>query len=100
MLRALAVNRALMFDAERTRLPRPDPMSAHFDLQPAIAACRAASAGSQMLLVQPIARQKREGKTKSKAAVYPLPGGWPQLFLCRLGSGSLSPRGLPGKCGG
>jgi hypothetical protein len=33
-----------------------------------------------MLLVQPIARQKREGKTKSKAAVYPSPVGWPQLF--------------------
>src|ERR1700676_4953620 len=80
MLRALAVNRTLMLDAERARLPPPDFMSGPFDLQPAIAACRAASAGSQMLLVQPIARQKREGKTKSKAAVYPLPAGWPQLF--------------------
>src|SRR6202790_1625944 len=35
-----------MFDAERTRLPRPDLMSAHSDLQPAVAACRAASAAS------------------------------------------------------
>jgi hypothetical protein len=41
-----------MSDAERTRLAGPDPMSAHFDLQPAIAARRAASAGSRVLLVQ------------------------------------------------
>jgi len=52
MLRAFAVNRTLMFDAERARLSPPDLMSAHFDLQPAIAARRAASAGSRLLLVQ------------------------------------------------
>jgi hypothetical protein len=56
MLRAFAVNRTPMFDTERTRLSWPDLMPAHFDLQPAIAAGSAASAGSQMLLVQPIAR--------------------------------------------
>jgi len=39
-------------DAERTRLARPDPMSAHFDLQPAVAAGRTASAASVVLLVQ------------------------------------------------
>src|ERR1700738_2429931 len=52
MLRAFAVNRALMFDAERARFAGPDMMSTHFDLQPAIAACRTGSAGSQGLLVQ------------------------------------------------
>jgi hypothetical protein len=35
-----------MLDAERTRLAWPNPMSTHFDLQPAIAACRTASAAS------------------------------------------------------
>src|SRR3981081_4108051 len=49
MLRAFAVDRTLMFDTERARLPPPDTMSTHFDLQPAIAACRAASAGSFVL---------------------------------------------------
>src|SRR6266851_2324907 len=34
-----------MFDAERTRLAWPDLMSAHFDLQPAIAASRTAATG-------------------------------------------------------
>jgi|SRR3981081_2704756 hypothetical protein len=53
-----------MFDTERTGLSWPDLMSAHFDLQPAIAACGAASAGPRVLLVQPIARQRGEGKTK------------------------------------
>jgi hypothetical protein len=52
MLRAFAVDRTLMFDAERARLPRPDLVSAYFDLQPAITARRAASAGSRGLLVQ------------------------------------------------
>jgi hypothetical protein len=41
-----------MFDAERARLSPPDLISAHFDLQPAIAARRAGSAGSRLLLVQ------------------------------------------------
>jgi hypothetical protein len=41
-----------MFDAERTRLARLDLVSAYFDLQPAVTACRAASAGSGGLLVQ------------------------------------------------
>jgi hypothetical protein len=52
MLRAFAVNRTLMFDTERAWLARPDMMSTHFDLQPAIAACRTGSAGSQGELVQ------------------------------------------------
>jgi hypothetical protein len=52
MLRAFAVNRALMFDTERAWFAGPDMMSTHFDLQPAIAACRTGSAGSQGLLVQ------------------------------------------------
>jgi hypothetical protein len=59
MLRALAVDRTPVFDTERTRLARPDLMSTHFDLQPAIAAGRAASASPLGLPVQPIARQKR-----------------------------------------
>jgi hypothetical protein len=41
-----------MLDTERAWLAALDPMSAHFDLQPAIAACRAASAGSVVVLVQ------------------------------------------------
>jgi hypothetical protein len=52
MLRAFTVNRTLMFDTERAWLARPDMMSTHFDLQPAIAACRTGSAGSQGALVQ------------------------------------------------
>jgi len=46
MLWTFAVNRTLMFDTERTWLAWPDLMSAHFDLQPAIAACRTGSTGS------------------------------------------------------
>jgi hypothetical protein len=38
-----------MLDTERTRLPWPDPMSTHFDLQPAIAAGCTASTGSLIL---------------------------------------------------
>jgi hypothetical protein len=52
MLGTLAVDRTLVFDTERTRLPRLDLVSTHFDLQPAVAAGRAASAGSRGLLVQ------------------------------------------------
>jgi len=52
MLRAFVVNRTLMRDTERARLAMLDPMPAYFDLQPAVAARRAASAGSVMLLVQ------------------------------------------------
>jgi hypothetical protein len=52
MLRAFAVDRTLMFDAERARLARLDLVSAYFDLQPAVTACRAGSAGSRGLLVQ------------------------------------------------
>jgi hypothetical protein len=52
MLRPFAVDRTLMCDTERARLAAPDLMSTHFDLQPAIAACRTGSAGSQGLLVQ------------------------------------------------
>src|SRR5258708_13104755 len=46
MLRAIAVDGTLMVDTERARLSPRNPMSTHFDLQPAIAACRAASAAS------------------------------------------------------
>jgi hypothetical protein len=46
MLRTFTVDRALVRDAERTRLSWSDPMSTHLDLQPAIAACRAASTAS------------------------------------------------------
>jgi hypothetical protein len=46
MLRAFAVDRTLVCDAKRTRLSWPDPMSTYLDLQPAVAACRAASAAS------------------------------------------------------
>src|ERR1700687_3061419 len=49
MLWPFAVDRTLMFDTERARLSPPDTMSTHFDLQPAIAACRTASAGSLIL---------------------------------------------------
>jgi hypothetical protein len=52
MLGALTVDRTLMRDTERARLAPADPMSAHLDLQPAIAACGAAAAGSLLLLVQ------------------------------------------------
>jgi hypothetical protein len=41
-----------MRDTERAWLAALDPMPAHFDLQPAIAARRAASAGSLVWLVQ------------------------------------------------
>src|SRR6266436_4419094 len=46
MLRAFAVDRTLVCDAKRTRLPWPYPMSTYLDLQPAVAACRTASAAS------------------------------------------------------
>src|SRR5258708_32450434 len=46
VLRAIAVDGTLMVDTERARLSPRNPMSTHFDLQPAIAACRAASAAS------------------------------------------------------
>jgi hypothetical protein len=46
MLGAFAVDRTLMLDTERARLSTPDVMSTHLDLQPAIAAGRAASASS------------------------------------------------------
>jgi hypothetical protein len=49
MLGAFAVNRALIPDAERTWLARPNLMSTYFDLQPAVTASRAASAGSRIL---------------------------------------------------
>jgi hypothetical protein len=52
MLGAFAVDRTLICDTERTRLARPDLMPAHLDLQPAVAAGRAVSAGSLTLLVQ------------------------------------------------
>jgi hypothetical protein len=52
-------------------------MSTHFDLQPAIAACRAASAASQVSLVQLIARQ---GKAKNNDAVYPSPRAGRNFF--------------------
>jgi hypothetical protein len=52
VLGTLAVDRTLVLDAERTWLAGPDMVSTHFDLQPAIAACRAVSTGSQVLLVQ------------------------------------------------
>jgi hypothetical protein len=65
MLRTFAVDRTAMFDAERTGLARPDLVATHFDLQPAIAACRTASAGSQGLLLQPTALQKNGGQAKS-----------------------------------
>src|SRR3984893_1747375 len=51
MLRAFAVNRTLVSDAERTGVSRPDPMPTHFDLQPAGATCRAASAASLAYLL-------------------------------------------------
>src|SRR5450756_370475 len=52
VLRAFAVDGTLTRDTERTRLARPDVMPTHFDLQPAVAARRAASAGSPLLLGQ------------------------------------------------
>jgi hypothetical protein len=52
MLGTFAVNRTPICDAERTRLAGPDVMPTYFDLQPAVAARRAASASSRMLLVQ------------------------------------------------
>jgi hypothetical protein len=52
VLRAFAVNRTLMVNAVRARLAAPHLMPAYFDLQPAIAACRATPAGSLVLLVQ------------------------------------------------
>jgi hypothetical protein len=55
-------------------------MSTHFDLQPAIAACRAASAASQVSLVQLIARQ---GKAKTMMRFIP-PQGLAATFLRRL----------------
>jgi hypothetical protein len=82
MLGALVVNRALMFDAERARLSPPDPMPAHLDLQPAIAACRTASAASWGLLAQPTARQEY-GKRKSMLRLS-LSQGLAATFLCRL----------------
>jgi hypothetical protein len=51
-LGAFAVNRTLLSDAERTWLARPHMMPSHLDLQPAVAASRAASAGFLGLLVQ------------------------------------------------
>src|SRR5690349_24422850 len=44
MLRSFAVDRALMSDTEGARLAWCDPVPAHFDLQPAVATCGAASA--------------------------------------------------------
>jgi hypothetical protein len=49
---AFAVDRTLISDVERTRIARPDMISTHFDLQPAIAARGTASTGSLVLLVQ------------------------------------------------
>src|ERR1700730_10929847 len=76
MLGALVVNRALMRDAERTRLSAPDLMAPHFDLQPAVAAGRAATAGSRRVLAQPTNPLK-----KLKIVLKPSPG-------CVLGSGN------------
>jgi hypothetical protein len=69
MLRAFAVNRTLMFDAEGTRLSRAYLMAADFDLQPAIAA----STASRTWLVQPIARQNGT-QDEFSDAVYPVRG--------------------------
>src|SRR6202051_1813660 len=77
MLRTFAVDRAPMFDAERARFASLDPMSTHFDLQPAIAARGTASAGSGRFLIQPVARQKNE---VIQPCDLSLPWGWPQLF--------------------
>ena len=52
MLGAFAIDRTLTSDTERTRLARSDVMSTHFDLQPAVAARRAGSTGSQVSLGQ------------------------------------------------
>jgi uncharacterized protein HemX len=65
-----------MRDAERTRLSAPDLVAPHFDLQPAIAAGRAATAGSRRVLVQPTNPLK-----KLKIVLKPRPG-------CVLGSGN------------
>src|SRR3984893_4135481 len=56
MLRAFAVNRTLVSDAERTGVSGVDPMPTHLDLQPAIAACRAASAASLAFLLHRLNR--------------------------------------------
>src|SRR5450631_2130500 len=52
MLWAFAVDRTLMVSAVRARRSAPNLMPAYFDLQPAIAACRATPAGSLVLLVR------------------------------------------------
>jgi hypothetical protein len=58
MLRTFAINRTSMLDTERTWLSLVDSVATHLDLQPAIAACRAASAGSGRLLVHPLGPPK------------------------------------------
>src|ERR1700722_5385433 len=79
MLRAFTIDRALMFDAERARFASLDPMSTHFDLQPAIAARGTASAGPGRFLIQPITRQKVRVE-RIQPCNPSLPWGWPHLF--------------------
>jgi hypothetical protein len=45
-----------MIDTERTRLPRPDLMSAHFDLEPAVAASGTTATASLSLRLHHLAR--------------------------------------------
>jgi hypothetical protein len=67
MLGAFAVDRTLMLDTERARLPAPDPMPAHFDLQPAIAASRTASAASLMLR-----RHRQDRSARARRYAFPV----------------------------
>src|SRR5258706_6957664 len=62
-----------MFNTVRARLSAPDPMPTHFDLQPAIAACRAAATASQVLLVQrpkPMSEARLEGRESRPIVSY------------------------------
>ena len=79
MLRPFAIDRTAVCDAKRARFSWPDLVPAHLDLQPAIAAGRAASAVS--LLVQLVARQRRLGRTRSTMGFMPSFGAARDFFV-------------------